>query len=289
VCHGEAYHPREDAVKQRLEAFDGDGGVAGLLGDYEDVTFAERPTEDERDDKEEKPEPSAKAFLAMLESTQKLLHEKTTVSQLDAIRRLQGLKSQHNMTSACFDAMMAVTGGLLPEGHHLLSNLYESTRLLWALKIPYDQIHCCPKGCALFREEHKDAKYYPKCKSSRYVEVDKGDGTKEQNENIPMKVLRHLLIIPRLQRLFMSEESAKQMTWHKEGVRYNHDKMVHPADGQAWKTFNYNHRLKHSEAGNVRVALAMDGFNPYGLMSTPYTCWPVFAIPLNLPPGVLLQ
>jgi hypothetical protein len=53
-----------------------------------DATFAERSTEDEQDDKEEEPEPSAKAFLAMMESAQKLLHEKTTVSQLDAIGRL---------------------------------------------------------------------------------------------------------------------------------------------------------------------------------------------------------
>jgi len=206
VYHGEAYHPREEAMSQQLEAFDGDGGVAGWLGDYADGTFVERPTEDE-----EEPEPSAKAFFTMLESAQKHLHEKTTVSQLHVIGRLLGLKSQHNMTRACFDAMMAIIGGLLPEGHHLPSSLYESTRLLRALKMPYEQIHCCPKGCVLFRKEHKDAKYCPKCKSSRYVEVDKGDGKKEQNEGIPMKVLRHLPIIPRLQRLFMSEESAKQM------------------------------------------------------------------------------
>jgi hypothetical protein len=75
--------------------------------------------------------------------------------------------------------------------------------------MPYEQIHYCLKGYVLFREEHKDAKYCPKCKSSRYVEVDKGDGKKEQNKDIPIKVLRHLLIIPRLQWLFMSEESAK--------------------------------------------------------------------------------
>jgi uncharacterized Zn finger protein (UPF0148 family) len=99
--------------------------------------------------------------------------------------------------------------------------------------MPYEQIHYCPKGCVLFRKEHKDAKYCPKCKSSRYVEVDKGDGKKEQNEEIPMKVLRHLPIIPRLQWLFMSEESVKQMTWHKNGVQYNPNKMVHPADGEA--------------------------------------------------------
>jgi hypothetical protein len=129
--------------------------------------------------------------------------------------------------------MMAIIGDLLLEGHHLPSSLYESTRLLQALKMPYEQIYYCLKGCVLFRKEHKDVKYCPKCKSSRYVKVDKGDGKKEQNEGIPMKVLRHLLIIPRLQWLFMSKESTKQMIWHKNGVRYNPDKMVHPADGEA--------------------------------------------------------
>jgi hypothetical protein len=72
--------------------------------------------------------------------------------------------------------MLAVIGGLLPEGRHLSNNLYKSTRLLRAIKMPYKQIHYCPKGCILFRKEHKEAKYYPKCKSSRYVEVDKGGG-----------------------------------------------------------------------------------------------------------------
>ena len=75
------------------------------------------------------------------------------------------------------------------------------------------------------------------------------------------------------------------MTWHKNGIRYNPDKMVHPADGEAWKSFNRKHRDKDLEARNVRVALATDGFNPYGMMSSPYTCWPMFAIPLNLPLG----
>ena len=46
-----------------------------------------------QEDEEEEPEPSAKAFLAMLESAQKFLHEKTTISQLDAIGSLLGLKS----------------------------------------------------------------------------------------------------------------------------------------------------------------------------------------------------
>ena len=56
------------------------------------------------------------------------------------------------------------------------------------------------------------------------------------------------------------------MTWHKNGIRYNPDKMVHLADGEAWKNFNRKHHDKDLEARNVRVALATDGFNPYGMM-----------------------
>ena len=106
--------------------------------------------------------------------------------------------------------------------------------------MPYEQIHACPKGCVLFRKEHKHAKFYPKCKSSRYLEVDSGDGQKRQL-TIPMKILRHLLFLPRIQWIYMTEESAKQMTWHKNGKRYNPDKMVHPFDGEAWIRFNDKH------------------------------------------------
>ena len=40
----------------------------------------------------------------------------------------------------------------------------------------------------------------------------------------------------------------KQMMWHKNGKRYNPDKMVHPSDGEAWTSFNDKHRLKSDEA-----------------------------------------
>jgi hypothetical protein len=78
------------------------------------------------------------------------------------------------------------------------------------------------------------------------------------------------------------------MTWHKNGKRYN-EKMHHPADGDAWKHFDVKNPRMAEEARNVRVALATDGFNPFGMMAAPYTCWPVFAIPLNLPPSVMFD
>jgi hypothetical protein len=166
--------------------------------------------------------------------------------------------------------------------------MYESQKLFRALKMPYEQIHACPNGCVLFRKAHEDAKYCPKCNSSRYVEVDSGDGEKRQL-NIPVSIVRYLPFLPRIQRLYMTEETAKQMTWHKKGKRYKPDMMVHPSDGQAWRYFDDKHREKADEARNVRVAFATDGFNPFGFMAASYTCWPVFVIPLNLPPGVALQ
>jgi hypothetical protein len=67
---------------------------------------------------------------------------------------------------------------------------------------------------AIYRKEYMEAKYCLKCKSSRFMEVDSGDGQK-RHLDIPATILRHLLFIPRILRLYMTEESAKQMTWHK--------------------------------------------------------------------------
>jgi hypothetical protein len=116
-------------------------------------------------------------------------------------------------------------------------------KLLRALKMTYEQIHACPKDCVLFRKEYTEAKYCPKCKSSRFMEVDFGDGHDRQLD-IPVTILHHLPFTPRIQRLYMTEESAKQMTWHKNGKRYNHDKMVHTFYGEAWKLFDAIHSEK---------------------------------------------
>jgi hypothetical protein len=165
--------------------------------------------------------------------------------------------------------------------------MYETKKLLNELNMPYE-IDVCPKHCMLFRKENANLTHCSKCGESRYVEVDSGDGQKKQL-SVSRKVLRYLPFIPRIQRLYMSETSAKQMTWHKYGHRYNPDKMVHPSDGAAWKQFNQDFPEFDAEARNVRIAIATDGFNPFSMVAAPYSCWPIFVIPLNLPPGVCMQ
>jgi hypothetical protein len=100
--------------------------------------------------------------------------------------------------------------------------------------------------------------------------------------------LRCLPVIPRLQRLYMEPKNAKHVRWHKEGTRANPNVVVHPSDGEAWKHFSLIRPDFALEPRNVRVAIATDGFNPF-VFGAPYSCWPVFVVPLNLPPALCMK
>jgi hypothetical protein len=118
-------------------------------------------------------------------------------------------------------------------------------------------------------------------------------GEKRQTK-IAVNVLQYMPIIPRLQRLFMVEETARQMTWHKLGKRTELDAdgnqmLVHTSDAFAWKHFDAIHHDKAADPRHPRVAISTDGFNVFGMMAAQYSCWPVFVIPLNLPPDRLCK
>jgi hypothetical protein len=136
IFHGEAHHMREEVVRQRVEHYDADAGVADMLNDYHEAQYVEGCTDDE-------PEPTAKAFYDMFDAAQKPLHGQTKVSQLDAIGPVMAFKSQYNMSRDALDGLLTVIGSLLPEDHILPKNMYEAQKLLRALKMTYEQIHAC--------------------------------------------------------------------------------------------------------------------------------------------------
>jgi hypothetical protein len=106
-------------VRQRVEDYDVDAGVADMLNDYHVAQFAEGGTEDE-------PEATAKAFYDMFDMARKPLHDKTKVSQLYAIGRVMAFKSQYSMSRDCFDGLLIVIGSLLPKDHVLPKSMYEA-------------------------------------------------------------------------------------------------------------------------------------------------------------------
>jgi hypothetical protein len=67
IFHGEAHRTREEVVRQRVEDYDADAGVADMLNDYHEAQFAGGCMEDEL-------EPTAKAFYNMFDAAQKPLH-----------------------------------------------------------------------------------------------------------------------------------------------------------------------------------------------------------------------
>lgn len=63
--------------------------------------------------------------------------------------------------------------------------------------------------------------------------------------------------------------------------------MVHPADGDAWKALDDFDPEFALDPRNIRIGLATDGFTPFSTSASPYSCWPVFVTPYNLPPELV--
>jgi hypothetical protein len=96
-------------------------------------------------------------------------------------------------------------------------------------------------------------------------------------------------LTPRMKQLFISKKTARHMRWHKEGVRENDQVMVHPSDSEAWKALDDFDPNFARDARNVRIGLVTDGFTPYNMSASSYSCWPIFSIPYNLPPTLCMK
>jgi hypothetical protein len=114
------------------------------------------------------------------------------------------------------------------------------------------------------------------------------DGEKVTTE-AAQKRLRYITITPRLKQLFISKETTGHMRWHKEGKRENDGVMGHPSDSKAQKVLNRFDADFASDARNIRFGLATYGFDPFTTNSAPYSCWPIFATPYNLPPSLCMK
>jgi hypothetical protein len=81
------------------------------------------------------------------------------------------------------------------------------------------------------------------------------------------------------------------MRWHKEGIRDSEDANIisHPTDAEAWHALDRFDLEFARDPRSVRLALLMDGFQPYSSDSTVHSCWPVFVMPYNLPPNKYLK
>jgi hypothetical protein len=86
-----------------------------------------------------------------------------------------------------------------------------------------------------------------------------------------------------LKRLVMCSQTAPLVRWHDE-ERTKDDALRHLADAPVWKRFDEKFSEFVSESRNIRFGLATNGFNPFGMLSSTHSCWPVVLEIYNLPP-----
>ena len=216
-----------------------------------------------------------------LEEAIRPLYEGARSSQLAATILLMNLCTIHGVTNGFADEMFTILSAhLLPRGNVLPKNYYAAKSLTRKLGLSYNSIHACDKGCMLFRGQHAEAIRCPKCGGPRFHD--------ETRRKIPVKVLRHFPLIPRLQRMFRSPSISKLMLWHSEnsGNREGRDNLVrHPCDLKAWRHFHENVDASFGDdPRNVHFALAVDGVNPFKQTRSTWSTWPVTLLNYNLPP-----
>jgi hypothetical protein len=193
------------------------------------------------------------------------------------------MKSKYNFLNQCYNDIVKLIIDLIATKHNMPKDLYQSKKIVSGLDMNYEKIDVCEKNCMLFWKEHKDDTECMHCGRSRYVNVRNKDGVSVTTK-VATKQLRYIPITPRLKRLFLSEETTKQMRWHHEGKRENQDPdiMSHLADSEAWQTLDRFDPEFARDPRSVHLGLSMDGFQSHNTNSHPYSCWPVFVMPYNL-------
>ncbi|KAL0439006.1 UNVERIFIED_CONTAM: hypothetical protein Slati_2383600 [Sesamum latifolium] len=99
----------------------------------------------------------------------------------------------------------------MPRDHSFPVDYYNMKKLIKDLGLSMEKIDACKNGYMLYWKDDIDLDYCKFCGEARYKP------TRECNPNrkkTPYAMLRYLPITPRLQRLYASQVTAEQMTWH---------------------------------------------------------------------------
>ncbi|GJX82224.1 hypothetical protein Tco_0331705 [Tanacetum coccineum] len=192
-------------------------------------------------------------FEELLSRSTKKLYPGCDMSTLEFTTEISHIKALHKITDAGFNKILALLQKACPpsKGYNFPSSYYEIKKTYKKIGLGYESIHACINDCFLFwgSEENLKMPNCPVCKESRYKKKTKA-----------------------------GKDSSKEK-----------GKMNHPCDGRAWKYFDMMKPEFSGDARNVRLGLAADGFNPFGMMSQTYSMWPVILTTYNTPPWMCMK
>lgn len=236
---------------------------------------------------EEPPNPSAQKLYDMLQAAnQEVWPGCESHSQLSVVARMLNIKAEHHLSERCFDDICQLMKEVLPDENLMTENFYSTKKLVQALGLPVEKIHCCTNGCMLYWAEDSELTNCKFCDHPRFKRHSRGSSNFQTN--VPHKKMYYFPLTQRLQRLYASNATAKEMRWHAE---HDHEDgvMCHCSDATTWKHFNKTHPSFAAEVRNVRLGLCTDGFQPFGQSGQQYSSWPVIVTPYNLPPWLCMK
>jgi hypothetical protein len=174
------------------------------------------------------------------------------------------MKCRYQICNTIFSAMMKLMSDGYPNSE-LPKSYDEAMEYLKELGLGYENVHVCKNNCVLFRNVNAKMNECPVCKESRWKD-------ETSSKRVPHMVLRHFPLLPRLKRIFASKQTSEETQWYKKVRKPVANVMSHPADGETWKDFDRKYLGFADDPRNLRLALATDGFNPFGNMSTQLVC-----------------
>ncbi|GKE81384.1 hypothetical protein Tco_1551384 [Tanacetum coccineum] len=136
------------------------------------------------------------------------------VTRLDFMAKFTYFKVKGKLIDSIFNEMLEFLQNVFStsKGYKLPPSYYTIKKTFKMIGLGYESIHACVNDCFLFRgKDNKDVHLCLVCNMSRWKD------SNISGKKVPKKVLRYFLIIPRLQRLYKSSHTAKEMTWHATG------------------------------------------------------------------------
>ncbi|XP_074356115.1 uncharacterized protein LOC141695802 [Apium graveolens] len=208
------------------------------------------------------PNSDARKFYRLVEDGKRPLYPGSKkISRLSFLIRLYHWKCLNGVTQTAFGEILQLLKEAFPD-IEIPTSFNFAKNIIRDLRLDYQKIHACPNDYMLYCGKNQNEVSCNTCGVSRWRDTEE----EHKKDQIPAKVMRYFPLKPRLQRMYMCKEFTKLMNWHV--VDRKKDGMLrHRADGIAWKTIDAKYPTFSSENQNIRLGIASDGFNPFGIMS----------------------
>ena len=159
----------------------------------------------------------------------------------------------------------------LPKPNFCPKNYQDAKSQIREFLVPLQTYHACPNDCILFHKHLANEKKCPVCNSKRFL-----------SSGRPAKVFKYFPLIPRIARIYQTENLVKLL--HEHSVRPDDGFLKDILDTDRWKKqwFGQNGEFNGLSSGCV-LNFCTDGVNPFKTMHLVYSMWPMMVSVLNFP------